>query len=98
LISPHFNLTVELPLKAIVRGYSFRVMPISWSNREVGVSNLKLREQGSRYLYSLLTVWFEWLLTQKDYRRPVSETFEPWPIKVGEARIDDLQPQHGANR
>src|SRR5579859_1458745 len=50
LISPHFNLTVELPLKAIVRGYTFRVIPISWSNREVGVSSLKLREQGSRYL------------------------------------------------
>lgn len=28
LISPHFNLTVELPLKSIVRGYSWTVMPI----------------------------------------------------------------------
>ena len=32
-ISPHFNLTVELPLKAIVRGYSWTVMPITWRNR-----------------------------------------------------------------
>jgi len=29
-ISPHFNLTVELPLKAIVRGYSWTVIPITW--------------------------------------------------------------------
>ena len=97
LISPHFNLTVELPLKAIVRGYTFRVIPISWSNREVGMSSLKLREQGSRYLYSLLTVWFEWLLTQRDYRRPESEIFEPWSITPGESKIDELQARPGSN-
>ncbi|HEX2952126.1 MAG TPA: glycosyltransferase family 2 protein [Armatimonadota bacterium] len=78
LISPHFNLTVELPLKAIIRGYSYQVLPISWRNRDVGVSQLKLKEQGSRYLYSLLTVWFEWLLTKGDYHRPASEQFIPW--------------------
>ena len=32
-ISPHFNLTVEIPLKAIIRGYSWRVVPISWKNK-----------------------------------------------------------------
>jgi dolichol-phosphate mannosyltransferase len=77
-ISPHFNLTIEIPLKAIVRGYSFRVVPISWRNRDVGVSQLKLKEQGSRYLFTLLTVWFEWLLTRNDYRRPADEHFMPW--------------------
>jgi dolichol-phosphate mannosyltransferase len=97
LISPHFNLTIELPLKAIVRGYTFRVIPISWSNRDVGVSSLKLREQGSRYLYSLLTVWFEWLLTQQDYHRRPSEIFEPWPTKPVESRVDDLQTHHEPN-
>lgn len=30
LLSPYFNLTVEMPLKAIVRGYSYAVVPISW--------------------------------------------------------------------
>src|SRR5205807_4082706 len=33
LIAPEFNLTVELPLKAIVRGYSWSVIPITWRNR-----------------------------------------------------------------
>jgi dolichol-phosphate mannosyltransferase len=50
LISPHFNLTVEMPLKAIVRGYSYTVLSISWSNRQSGVSKLKLKEMGSRHL------------------------------------------------
>ncbi len=42
LLSPHFNLTVELPLKALVRGYSYRVIPISWRNRKIGKSSLHL--------------------------------------------------------
>src|SRR5262245_20563130 len=70
LISPHFNLTVEIPLKAIVRGYSFKVLPITWRNRKHGVSSLKLEEQGSRYLYIVLNVWLERLLTRGDYSRP----------------------------
>lgn len=77
-VSPHFNLTIELPLKAIVRGYSFRIIPIEWRNRDVGVSHLKLREQGSRYLFTLLTVWFEWLLVRGDHHRPEQEHFVPW--------------------
>ena len=51
IISPHFNLTVEIPLKAIIRGYSWKIIPISWKNREKGVAKLKLREMGSRYFF-----------------------------------------------
>lgn len=80
-VSPHFNLTIEIPLKAIVRGYSYQVVPISWRNRTVGESALKLKEQGSRYLYTLLTVWFEWLLVRHDTRRAAGEVFEPWPAE-----------------
>lgn len=69
LISPHFNLTVELPLKAIVRGYSWTVVPISWSNRRQGVSKLKLEEMGSRYLFICLYVWLEKHLARGDYRK-----------------------------
>src|SRR5262249_17711606 len=58
-LSPHFNLTVELPLKAIVRGYTYRVLPITWRNRKLGTSNLRLEEQGSRYLFIVLYVWLE---------------------------------------
>jgi dolichol-phosphate mannosyltransferase len=77
-VSPHFNLTIEIPLKAFVRGYSFKVIPISWRNRTVGESALRLKEQGSRYLYTLLTVWFEWLLVKRDTRRIDGGVFVPW--------------------
>jgi dolichol-phosphate mannosyltransferase len=69
LISPHFNLTVELPLKAIVRGYSWTVVPITWRNRKAGVTKLKLKEMGSRYLFICLNIWLEKMLTRDDYRR-----------------------------
>ncbi len=78
LVSPHFNLTIELPLKAVVRGYSYKVVPISWRNRTSGDSHLLLKEQGSRYLYTLLSVWFEWLLVRQDFRRRDSGEFRPW--------------------
>ena len=82
LVSPHFNLTIEIPLKAIVRGYTFKVVPISWRNRTHGTSALKLQEQGSRYLYTLLIVWFEWLLTRDDYKRK-AEDFQSLPHDTG---------------
>lgn len=69
LLSHHFNLTVELPLKAIVRGFDFEVVPISWTNRKAGVSKLALTEMGSRYLFIVLYVFLEHHLSRGDYRR-----------------------------
>lgn len=69
ILSPHFNITVELPLKAIVRGYSFAVVPITWRNRRHGVAKLKIREMGSRYLFICLYVWLEKYFSRGDYRR-----------------------------
>jgi dolichol-phosphate mannosyltransferase len=70
LLSNHFNLTVEMPLKAIVRGHSYAVVPISWTNRAHGVSKLKLQEMGSRYLFIVLYVFLEHHLSRGDYVRP----------------------------
>jgi dolichol-phosphate mannosyltransferase len=64
-------MTVELPLKAIIRGYSYTVIPISWTNRKTGISKLKLREMGSRYLFIVLYLFLEKHLSQGDYRRVV---------------------------
>jgi len=69
LIAPHFNLTVELPLKAIVRGYSWTVVPITWRNRRTGAPKLKLKEMGSRYLFICLYVWLEKYFSRGDYRK-----------------------------
>jgi dolichol-phosphate mannosyltransferase len=70
LISPHFNLTVELPLKAIVRGFSWTVIPITWRNRRAGEPKLKIKEMGSRYLFICLYVWLEKYFSRGDYRKP----------------------------
>jgi dolichol-phosphate mannosyltransferase len=69
LLSPHFNLTVELPLKTIVRGYSWTSIPITWRNRRAGVSKLNLKEMGSRYLFICLYVWLEKYFSRGDYRK-----------------------------
>lgn len=69
LLSPHFNLTVELPLKTIVRGYSWTVIPITWRNRRTGTPKLKIKEMGSRYLFICLYMWLEKYFSRGDYRR-----------------------------
>ena len=69
LMAPHFNLTVELPLKAIVRGYTWSVIPISWYNRKYGTAKLKIKEMGSRYFFICMYVWLEKYFSRGDYRR-----------------------------
>jgi dolichol-phosphate mannosyltransferase len=68
LLSKHFNLTVEMPLKAIVRGHSYAVIPTNWTNRTSGVAKLAMKEMGSRYLFIVLYVWLEMTLSRGDYR------------------------------
>jgi len=86
LISPHFNLTVELPLKAMVRGYSWTVIPITWRNRRTGEAKLKIKEMGSRYLFICLYLWLEKYFSRGDYLKP----------KITPLPVDDLPP--GENR
>jgi dolichol-phosphate mannosyltransferase len=69
LIAPHFNLTVEIPLKAIVRGFSWTTIPITWRNRRTGTARFKIKEMGSRYLFICLYIWLEKYFSGGDYRR-----------------------------
>ena len=68
-LSPHFNLTLELPLKAIVRGYSYAVLPNSWTNRKYGESKLKIKEMGSRYFFILLYCLIEKYFSRGDFKK-----------------------------
>ncbi|MEY4875156.1 MAG: hypothetical protein RL708_305 [Bacteroidota bacterium] len=68
-LSPHFNLTIELPLKAIIRGYTYTVVPNSWHNRKAGESKLKIKEMGSRYFFILMYCWIEKQFSRGDYKR-----------------------------
>jgi dolichol-phosphate mannosyltransferase len=73
ILSHHYNLTVELPLKAIVRGYSYSVVPNSWTDRKQGVSKLKIKEMGSRYVFIILYCFIERWLSKGDYHRRVQQ-------------------------
>ena len=69
-LSPHFNLTLELPLKAIVRGFNYTVLPNSWTNRKYGESKLKIKEMGSRYFFILLYCLIEKNFSRGDFKKP----------------------------
>ena len=90
LLSHHFNLTVELPLKAIVRGYSYAVLPTSWRGRSGGRSKLDLREMGSRYLFIVLYVFLEHHLSRGDYRRHAAATASRGPRRRTTASSQDV--------
>ena len=68
-LAPHFNLTIELPLKSIIRGYSYTVIPNSWTNRQHGESKLKIREMGSRYFFILMYCFIEKYFSKGDFKK-----------------------------
>lgn len=98
LLSNHFNLTVELPLKAIVRGFSYAIVPITWRNRRHGQSKLDLQEMGSRYLFIIFYVWLEHHLSRGDYRRHDVVATSRKPLRPAMTARDELsaQPSHEA--
>jgi hypothetical protein len=73
LLSLHFNLTVELRLKTIVRGYRWTLTPITWRNRRAGISKLSLKETGSRYLFICLYMWLEKYFSHGDYKKTLTQ-------------------------
>ena len=85
LIAPHFNLTVELPLKAVVRGFSWTTIPITWRERRSGMPKLRIREMGSRYLFICLYVWLEKYFSRGDYK---VSSVDPRREQAVESRVD----------
>lgn len=77
-LSPHFNLTVELPLKAVVRGFTWTTIPITWRNRRTGVAKLKIKEMGSRYFFIVAYIWLEKYFSRGDYLEtgPITSTLD----------------------
>jgi dolichol-phosphate mannosyltransferase len=80
ILSNHFNLTVEMPLKCIVRGYRYAVVPNSWRNRKQGISKFRIREMGSRYLFIILYCLLERLLSRGDFiQSDRTAQLQVWP-------------------
>lgn len=80
LQASHFNITIEMSLSALVRKYRIATVPISWSGRTWGASNLRLRAMGRRYLATLLKIWFERILILDDV------------LQESRAREEDKEP------
>ncbi len=55
----HFNITIEMSLSAHIRKYTIAKIPINWHGRTWGMSNLRLRQMGRRYLSTLLKLFLE---------------------------------------
>ena len=85
LLAPHFNLTVEIPLKAVVRGYTWKTLPITWRNRRSGATKLKIKEMGSGYLLTCLRICLEKYLSRENPRVSGSRTYKRTPEIVGSA-------------
>ena len=65
IVSDHFNVFLELPLKIIIRNYKYKIIPISWKGRKIGVSKFKISELGSMYIFTLLYCFIEKILLKK---------------------------------
>lgn len=74
LQSLYFNITVEIPLKAMVRGFSYAQIPINWYGRESGVSKLSIRQMGRKYLFMVLYVWLEKMLLTEEINKAKHKT------------------------
>ena len=68
-ISGQFSFALELPLKAIIRGYTYEILPNNWYNREIGESNLHIGKMFRRYLFVLLNCLNEKLFSMGDYKK-----------------------------
>src|SRR5262249_44681463 len=73
-----FNLTGELPLKAIVPGYSWAIIPITWRHHRTGRPKFRIRERGSRGLVICLYIWLE-----KYFSRGTIGKGVPWTSESG---------------
>ena len=59
LISESFNIFLEMPLKIISRKYNYKVISINWVGRKKGYSKFKIKELGSKYLFTLIYCFIE---------------------------------------
>ena len=59
IVSENFNIFLELPLKTISRGFTYKIVPIKYFNRKKGKAKFKIKELGSSYLFTLLYCFLE---------------------------------------
>ena len=65
LVSENFNIFLELPLKIECRKFKYKIIPISWNGRSFGKSKFKIKEIGSKYIFTMLYCLLEKILLKK---------------------------------
>ena len=65
LVSENFNIFLELPLKVECRRLKYKIIPISWNGRTFGKSKFKIKEIGSKYIFTMLYCLLEKILLKK---------------------------------
>ena len=65
IVSENFNVFLEIPLKIISRRYSYKIIPITWKNRQIGSSNFRIKELSSMYIFTLFYCLFEKIILKK---------------------------------
>ncbi|RYE13644.1 MAG: glycosyltransferase family 2 protein, partial [Rickettsiales bacterium] len=53
-------------------GYTYAVVPNSWTNRKYGESKLKIKEMGSRYFFIMMYCLIEKYFSRGDFRKSPS--------------------------
>ena len=65
IVSENFNIFLELPLKIITRSLNYQIISINWYGRKIGKSKFKIKEIGSKYVFTLLYCFLEKILLKK---------------------------------
>lgn len=65
LVSENFNIFLEIPLKIESRKLKYKIIPISWNGRTLGKSKFKIKEIGSKYIFTMLYCLLEKILLKK---------------------------------
>ena len=65
IVSENFNVFLELPLKIITRRLNYQIVSINWYGRKIGESKFKIKEIGSKYIFTLLYCFLEKILLNK---------------------------------
>lgn len=66
LYASHFNITIEISLGLLVRGFSIASVPINWYGRTWGRAHFKIRELGRRYFATMCKAFAEKLFIHDD--------------------------------
>ena len=65
LVSENFNIFLELSLKVECRKLDYKIIPISWNGRKHGQSKFKIKEIGSKYIFTMVYCLLEKILLKK---------------------------------